>query len=341
MRSPFKYLFLFLLSFIFFSTLATSAHADISAGTQAGTMITANANDLQITYTDTGDNIQPTVSATLDITANVSAIYGLDGGVSDITLSLSKSVLAGASVVYEVYFRNVGNASDRVSFNYDNVATINYQGLPGAEWEVSPLSVASQLLSEFAVATVSFTVTASMDAGNGSKGIVTVNASTGSMPVGTYSGFNNNLYGGSPTWSYTTRTTVSGPDVVIVTKNLFSVEAPTGVRGYKGGNNDVVPGAKLTYQVVLKNQGTTANAVALEQAIPANTDYLQGSMEIVSAGTGGLLPLKEIFNGTAYVSDAGTTTNALISKIKFTFDEMKNGLGTPKYVTLNYTVVVK
>lgn len=69
-----------------------------------------------------------------------------------------------------------------------------------------------------------------------------------------------------PTYSYTTMTTVSGPDVVIVTKNLLLVTAPT-ANGYQGGDNDVVPGAKLKYQVVLKNQGTTANAVALEQAI--------------------------------------------------------------------------
>jgi uncharacterized repeat protein (TIGR01451 family) len=335
MRTPSKYLFVFLLSFIFFSALVTSAYADVSAGTQAGTVITANATDLEITYTDTGSNAQPTVNALADITATVSAIYGLDGGT--VVPDVDNVVLAGGATTYTVYFRNVGNISDTVSFNYDTTATINYQGLPGTDWEVSPLSATSQLLSEFAVATVSFTVTASMDAGNGSKGFVTVNASTGSLPVGAYTGFNTNLYGGAPTYSYTTMTTVSGPDVVIVTKNLLLVTAPT-ANGYDGGDNDVVPGAKLTYQVVLKNQGTTANAVALEQAIPAHTDYLKGSMGIV--GSAGLTPLAEFFNGS-FNTDSGSTTDVSVTRIRFSFTEMKNGSGTPQYVTLNYTVVVK
>ena len=338
MRSTIKLLTIFCFSFLICTALATSAHA-VVAGTSAGTVITANATDLEITYTDTGSNVQPTVNALADITATVSAIYGLDGGALDITSTLSKSLLAGNAVNYTVYFRNVGNISDTVSFDY-NATTINYQGLPGSTWSVSPLSASSQLLSEFAVATVSFTVTASMDAGNGSKGFVTVNASTGSLPVGAYTGFNTNLYGGAPTYSYTTKTTVSGPDVVIVTKNLLLVIAPT-ANGYKGGNNDVVPGAKLKYQVVLKNQGTTANAVSLEQAIPAHTDYLKKSMTVV--GSAGIGATKQyIISGVpADDSLASNVTDSTVSKIRFSFTEMKDGSSTPKYVTLNYTVVVK
>ena len=334
MCSTIKLLTIFCFSFLICTALATSAHA-VVAGTSAGTVITANATDLEITYTDTGSNVQPTVNALADITATVSAIYGLDGGT--VAPDLDNVVLAGNATTYTVYFRNVGNTSDTVSFNYDNVATINYQGLPGSTWEVSPLSASSQLLSEFAVATVSFTVTASMDAGNGSKGFVTVNAITERTPVGAYTGFNTNLYGGAPTYSYTTTTTVSGPDVVIVTKNLVLVTAPT-ANGYNGGDNDVVPGAKLKYQVVLKNQGTTANAVALEQAIPAHTDYLKGSMAVV--GSAGITPVKEFFNGS-FNTDSGSTTDATVSKIRFSFTEMRDGSSTPKYVTLNYTVVVK
>jgi hypothetical protein len=91
----------------------------------------------------------------------------------------------------------------------------------------------------------------------------------------------------------------------------------------------------------LKNQGTTANAVALEQAIPANTDYLKKSMTVV--GSAGIGATKEYIISGVPSDDslASNVTDATVSRIRFSFTEMKNGSSTPKYVTLNYTVVVK
>lgn len=310
------------------------ANALPSQGTSAGTVITSVSTNLEITYTDANSNLQPTVNASSDVTASVSAIYGLDK--SEFSPDLDNAISAGGTTSYTLYFRNVANTSDTVSFNF-NATTINYQGTFGSAWQVSPLSLSSQTLSEFAVATVSFTVTASASAQNGSKGFVTVNAITNSTPVGTYTGFNTNIYGGSPTLNYVTMTTVSGPDIVIVTKNLLLITAPT-VNGYAGNATDPVPGSKLKYQIVLKSQGTTANLVTLMQAIPVHTDYLRGSMVITDTSSAGTTPVKEYFNGSAYVTDSGSTVDTSVTRIRFSFAQMKPAT---RFVTLNFTVVVK
>jgi len=323
-------------SVVLFLVLFTShSYASAVYGTSAGTVITAVSSNLLIEYQDANNNPQPTVTGDITVSDTVSAVYGL--GLS--VLSSSQTVPAASAATFTFTATNKSNTATTINFAYNDyyaqpVITYSNDTLKGtADWLITTLNVSSSyLVGEDAVAVVTINVTVNAAARNGIIGYVTMNAflNPEATPNGSYVGLNGTSYGGVSKDAVVISVTAATPELVIITKNINVVIAPT-TNGYTGAENDLVPGSKITYEIVIKNTGTaTANLTELIQEIPANTDFLLSSMTSTLSST------KQIYNGT-YVTDSGSGTDALVSRIRWTL----SNVAANTTATLNFTVVVE
>ncbi len=345
---------------LFFALLAPSARASSIYGTSAGTVITAVSSNLLIEYQDANNNPQPTVTGDITVSDIVSAIFGL-GLTSPAPVQYA---MVSASATFTLTATNKSNTGTTINFvlnDYYSRPLIRYSDdlRKGTnEWEVSTLNgVTTYFVHEDAVAVVTVSVTVNAAARDGVIGYVTVNAflDANATPNGNYTGLNGTSYGGVSRDVVVLSTIAMAPEIIIVTKNVLSVIAPT-ANGYPGNENDLVPGAKIIYQTVIKNIGMiTANVTDLFQNIPANTAYLQSSLTAIGNGLSYYLPTQF---GTApeysystgvfapqdfsnpevgtYDFDTQTGIDPIITKIRCYVRNIPAG----ETVTLNYAVVV-
>jgi len=337
-------LLVFVCSVICLLTIFSAVNASPVYGTSSGTVITAVSSNLIIEYLDTSNNPQPPVTGNITLTDTVSAIYGL--GLS--VLSSSQAVPVSTSATFTFTATNKSNTATTINFvleDYYARPVISYsdnlrKGL--ADWEVSTLNgVTTYLVNEDAVAIVTLSVTVNMDARDSVASYVTVNAflETEATPNGSYVGLNGTSYGGVSHDAVVVSTIAMSPEIIIVTKNVQSIIAPT-ANGYVGNENDLVPGAKMIYQTVIKNSGqVTANVTEIIQNIPPFTAYLGSSMTS-SFITNTMQPfVGTIIDGSPtgnYAIDETTTANFDVTKLRW----ILNDIPSNTTVTLNFTVVV-
>jgi len=330
-------------------------------GTSAGTTIIAVSSNLIIEYQDTNNNPQATITGNITVTDTVSAIYGL--GLS--VLSSSQAVPASASATFTFTATNKSNTATTINFALNDhyaMPVISYsdnvrKGIN--EWEVSTLNgVTSYFVFEDDVVLVTVNVTVNADARDGVAGYVTVNAflDTNATPNGSYVGLNGTNYGGVSHDALVVSTIAMSPEIIIVTKNVLSIVAPT-TNGYIGNENDLVPGAKMIYQIVIRNAGgVTASVTDIHQNIPNNTEFLGTTLIATAPGLTNYIPNEFIPppsysytvgyfipddpatpNVGLYGLDVSSNINTLATKLRWLIRDI------PPYtpVTLSYTVVVK
>jgi len=329
-------------TFLIAGFLAAGTVAVHAVGTDANTIITAVSSNLIITYEDESANPQPTVTGDITVTNAVQAVYGLSFSPSNALVPVT--VIAGQSASFEFYALNKSNTSTTLNFSYAgysrfNQPTFNYSNNTDkgvGDYDLSNslnAGFSAVLVPEDTIATYNFTVTVNADARD--NVIATLNIYSfldlEATPNGSYTGINGNPYGGVSVDIKAVVITASGPDMVFVSKSA-SISQPA---LYTGSATDPVPGARIIYQMVVKNNGSaTANAVSLEQNIPNDTDYDLGSMTAVQSS--GALYAQEFYND-AYNTDAGTGTDASVTKVRWTLTDLDPGATA----TVNYTVVVR
>ncbi len=267
-----------------------SAHEGRAAGTPAGTSV---VNQAQVSYTQNGVPASGVSNAT---TLTVAEILDVN-----VTLqSAQVSVIAGETrrtLLFRV--TNTGNGSETMPFGIDNlIAGDDFDPLAAApaiyfdtdgSGDLTPADVAYAAGSNDAVlaadAGVSVLLVNDIPAGvaDGQLGRsrLSARAATGTGTPGTTfpgqgTGGTDALAGASGASSTAIGEYVVGDVQVAVVKSALVVDPAGGTRP--------VSGARIDYQVVVNVSGSgTARALDFDDAIPANTTYLPGSLRVNGA----------------------------------------------------------
>jgi len=258
-------------------------HNSVSAiGTLKDTVIVASANNLLINYkTLTGIN-QPPVTGSTHLSASpVIGVYGFNF-YSTATANLltptdyNRSTGAGVSVNFFQNIVNISNDTASISMRVTGSASV-VQGDVGtlANW----IFLVENPTLNLSVDTVSSNwrplIRPASNAVNDSQAEKGLNVFIAGFatPNTQYTGFNNNLYGGYNDYTYYYSATIAGPSLRLLSKT--STVNSTGLTNYSGGAHDLVPGAKVTYTIVIINDGgADANTLNITERIPANTRFL-------------------------------------------------------------------
>jgi hypothetical protein len=175
-------------------------------------------------------------------------------------------------------------------------------------------------------------------------------------PNGNYTGLNGTSYGGVSHDAVAISAVAGAPEIIIVTKNIASIIAPT-LNGYTGNENDLVPGAKMIYQIVIRNTGAvTASITDIHQNVPNDTEYLGNTLMATAPGLAYYTPNEFVPqpsysytvgyfapddpatpNIGVYSLDTSPNINTIATRLRWFIRDIPPN--TP--VTLSYTVVVK
>lgn len=255
--------------------------------TVTGTPITAEGQNNFMRYTDAGGAPKDIVS-TESITTVVMPMYGF-GGLFDPDPSHQQVTTPGVPKTYTYVISNEGNDSDTYTLSTHvtqmagatgwTIAILNSDG-------ITPMS--SIGLSEDGSDNILVKVTPGSlpsQAPNGSYVVVTLEASTAKTPVGVYLGANGISYGGTSDAINATVTTIETS--VMTLSRTATVDAPTTYISNGGGAHDAVPGAVITYTIMVSNEGSSyANNVIIVDKVPTSTEAAH--MGATAAGQDGL-----------------------------------------------------
>jgi len=309
------------------------AHEGRAAGTPAGTSV---VNQAQVTYTQNGVPASGVSNAT---TLTVAEILDVN-----VTLqSAQVSVIAG-EVSRTLLFRvtNIGNGTETLPFAIDNlIAGDDFDPLaavPAIYFDTD----GSGSLTPADVVYVSGTndVVLAADAGVGvllvndmpagiadgqlGRSRLSARAATGTGTPGTTfpgqgTGGTDALAGASGAAAAATGEYVVGDVQVAVVKSATVVDPAGGSRP--------VPGARIDYQVVVNVNGSgTARAVDFDDAIPANTTYLPGTLRLNGAA------LTDVADG-----DGGEFQPGAAPRVRVALGDLTQGSGAR---TVAFAVIV-
>jgi uncharacterized repeat protein (TIGR01451 family) len=145
-----------------------------------------------------------------------------------------------------------------------------------------------------------------------------------------YTGADDVVYGGATTINLTLETLISGPDMKMISR-ISTINAPA---GFSGDAHAAVPGALVSYNIILQNQGTaTANSVNIVDRIPTDTTYYSNGGNL---NDGNAITAFICLDGSN-ISTSCTANDIAITRVKFDVGSVLPG----KYVTLNYSVVIR
>jgi uncharacterized repeat protein (TIGR01451 family) len=265
----------------------TLPHAVMAAGTAAGTAI---QNTAQVSYDIGGTPVNTSSNAT---TLNVAEIIN----VNVTTATPSVSVTPGAAnQVLQFTLTNIGNGPEKfhlipnstiVGDNFDPVLAANSiyfdtDGTPGlspGDTLYVPGTNDPNLLAD---ASITVLVVNNIPTGlaNGALGRseLTANAFTGTGAAGTV--FAGQGAGGADAVLGATGGTANNNGVYSVgTIALAAVKSQVVTNSF--GNAQPVPGAIITYQIVITPSGSgTANNAVFSDVIPTNTTYQPGTLKL-------------------------------------------------------------
>lgn len=308
----------------------TTMHA---IGTVKGIVITAPTPSCTVAYkTYTGIDM-PTVNPVAVLSANaVAGVYGFNLG-SVVTTNLAQATvtrsITAIGVTGNLYqsVTNISNDPTNIVFKFKGTSRV-IQGNVGtlALWKFGIKQATLNVNIDSTTNNWKVTIWPSITARNASEAAITVNVSIpGAATLTRYKGFNQKYYGAYGSYDYLISAYVSGPDIQLVNR-LLNVST-SGLVGYTGTAGAVVPGAKLTYTVVIKNNGSsTANAVAVADSIPVNTTF----HSIPSGGNQDLVEYKNSGVWGSFISSAN------VQAIRF----KKTSLSKATTATFNYSVTV-
>lgn len=253
-----------------------------ASGTRYNTEILASSANLIIQYSSGNGGGVTTENAgafgIADATSNVLEINGLVevlpldlSGLSSLTLSgdIYKNVTPGIDYVMKFSYRNRGNNDEDVSFS----ATVSDVDWAGAKEEkvmiledsiyefIVTLNAGVNQVNNYERATVN-TLAKLVDPDN----VVSYNSFTDAVTLDKLGGG----YGGTDNITNEFTFEVQGYKLAFSTRNV-SVDAPVAYGYPVGQPNDVVPGAKLRYHIVFRNDSKAiANDVVLIDKVPAD-----------------------------------------------------------------------
>jgi uncharacterized repeat protein (TIGR01451 family) len=268
--------------------------------TAAGVVITAEASDQTLNYTDINGNPKPEVTPASDIEITVLPVYGFStADLPDMSLFVEEVV------TNEGYVTNEGNVSDTYtiyySCNFDNdgagtwtvnIRKVSDDSLIGTLTSGSPSTNESVPVAEDSHYGYYHEVTGPSSAlgAPGDYIVVTTSRETTSTPTGEYTGANGLTYAGLGYQSDDTTYSIDKPLLVIT--RTSTVDAPVAGGAYSGGDHDKVPGSVITYTLTYSNEGNVAaNNVILIDKIPANTNLAHfnqdgGTYVVITAAEG-------------------------------------------------------
>jgi len=269
---------------ITFIILLIMAHTSAFAiGTLKDTVIVASANNVILTYQTTAGYSQPVVNASSDLNSlAVQAIYGFNfDALATTNLSaptdLNRGTGAGVTVNFSQSIVNISNDLTDIAMRVTGSA-VSVTGNTGtlSNWLFSVTNTTLNVAVDTASTNWQPRIKPAGDAVNGSRAGISLNVTIpGNTPDNMqYTGYNNNLYGGYMSYTYFYSATIAGPSLRLVSKaSVVDSSGLTGT-GYTGGNQDLVPGAKVTYTIVVTNDGSAdASTVNITERIPVNTRF--------------------------------------------------------------------
>lgn len=292
-------LFLIGLLILFEVISAGSAHAVTynttgnPGDTVAGTVITAEAGDATLDYTDINANVKPTVNPN-SVEITVLPIYGFTMALLD-----DQNMYVNKIVSNETGITNEGNASDSITITAE-ATFVNTTGTWSVKLMKNPGAVelhdftspqesytTTEVYAEDADILLYFEVLApDTDGTPGAHIIITTEASTANSPVGQYTGANGLTYGGPGSTVETTTYTLYKP--LLTLTRTSTVDAPNVyTASYSGADDhDAVPGSVITYTLSYNNTGnTSAASVILIDRIPTPEAALQTNIAHFNADT--------------------------------------------------------
>ena len=319
--------------FILFLLLHTSAFA---LGTLKNTVIVASANSFVINFKNyTGVDQNPVSPQNHLYTGPVLGIYGFNfynAATANLyaPTDINRSIGAGVSANFLQNIVNISNDPANISVRVTGAAVV-IAGNVGtlSQWKFGVVNPTLNLL----VNTVSNNWLPQIKpAGDALKASQVGTSLNVLIPGWTtdntqYVGFNNNLYGGYNQFEYFISATILGPTLRLA--NRFS-QIDSSMNNYSGNANDLVPGAKINYSIVIVNDGNApASTINITERIPANTTFF-------AIGSGDHNSVQYI-DGSNGIHNSFDLSSANVKAIIFKKDTL-NGSGTA--ATFNYSVTV-
>jgi uncharacterized repeat protein (TIGR01451 family) len=296
-------------------------------GVTANTQIYQPTTNLTMSY---GNSQSTSFSAPAPADLSYEAVVGVRG-ISLINSELLKSTNPGvATTPYIQNFMNVSSTTvDIRAVKGSFVAVVPSIGTT-ANWNLAFNYATTTNVPPQTAFMFSSVITPATNARNNAKAsILTDYALVG--PTGNqYTGADDVVYGGATTINLTLETLISGPDMKMISR-ISTINAPA---GFSGDPHAAVPGALVSYNIVLQNQGTaTANSVNIVDRIPTDTTYFSNGGNLNDGNAISALICLNAVNGNITC----TANDPLITRVKFDVGSVLPG----KYVTLNYSVVIR
>jgi hypothetical protein len=297
------------------SCLPTVANA---LGTTANTILVAKSASLNASYTVLVGTPYTVTTIGGDMNSTVAAIYGFS---NSLTGGSNQTILRNSLAAYPFLFGNRGNTATTLNL----AESISMSGTFGTAWTQTLTPASAPVVGIDQNQGVTLDITSSVTAYDGSSSLsrVTFNINSG-LVSGSYTGFNNQSYAGGGLFTFSKTTSITGPDIIFVNKQITNLSAPIS-GGYQGEATDAVPGAIIEYKITITNQGTTRSILTrIEEVIPTYSVLLSVSVNssVVETGAGvGAAGDVDYFYGSTYndtfIDDY--ISRSAIQKIRFNF----------------------
>ncbi|MFA4906282.1 MAG: hypothetical protein WC645_07240 [Candidatus Margulisiibacteriota bacterium] len=250
--------------------------------TLSGTVITALATQETLDYSDVNGNAKTQVTpSTGNINITVLPVYGFSAGAL-----ADRNLYKGQTVTNYAGITNEGNASD----NYTLTFAGNFTAAGAGTWTINIRRASDNSLLGVLTAGSTTTsevrsvaedgefqyyhqITSPSGGDAGANIVITTTATTGSTPVGQYTGANGLTYGGVGTFTDTATYTIATPLLTLTRTATTDAPKANNPVGYSGGIHDIVPGAIITYTLTYSNTGNSSGeSVVLVDKVPPNTN---------------------------------------------------------------------
>jgi hypothetical protein len=271
--------------------------------TLAGTLITAEAANETLNYTDINDNPKPQVTPPSDIRVTVLPVYGFSvTGYNTPAMTYpgikSYHIWPGQTRYWYVGLTNEGNVSDTYTISVE----VSFgQAGPGSWLLELYRMVGDVLIATFEAGGVTSTHESVAVAEDGTywwyfkakapfpstpEAIIpmTFEAGTSSTPVGQYTGANGLTYGGlGYAINPSAKLVVARPFLELT--RYSTVDAPKAAVGFTGDAHYKVPGSIITYQFQYNNRGNvSAESIILVDKLPTYSGYRVNLAHICKMG---------------------------------------------------------
>lgn len=256
--------------------------------TLSGTIITAEAANETLNYTDINGNPKPQVIPPSDIKVTVLPVYGFSG--ASIKTPINTGPGIGSNHIYPgqtryTYFvvTNEGNVSDTYYTTHEADFTNAGTGWLVEVWRTASNTLVGTLepgsnvtseainMAEDADFRLHYKFIAPFPSTPEAKVKVTMSALTSNTPTGQYTGANGLTYGGIGSMVGTSEQIVARPFMILT--RTTTVDAPKATVGFTGGAHAKVPGSIITNVMTYSNAGNcSAESVIIVDRVPNSTN---------------------------------------------------------------------